>query len=421
MRPDAAKACPPPDSRVGSSRASLRPRHPGRDRCWAHCARPLRPGDDPAVEHRRTPRQVLPGLRQPQVPAHRPGRGPVRPHARGRGRQGRGVHPASRRVRARLDVRAGDPARRHRRPARGQVVAGPPRPDDALDGRLHRSRLLGPRDARARQRGDAADQALPRHEDRPGLLLPAHARRRRTRTARRSTARATRASVARRPRARTRTSTAPRSRMLPLDISPAVQAALDAGQPVVALESTIISHGLPRPDNLEAARGFEAILTEHGGRAGDDRGARRPAQGRTDRRGARTHRVRGHPQAQRARPADRARPWRQRCHDGRRDLVHRQPRRHPGLRHRRARRRAPRRIGDVRRVGRPDGALGGADHGRLRWREVDPRHPRDAGAARVAERHRARAMARTSSRASGSPTPASSSTGRCRTPPASPT
>ncbi|GAA3522507.1 pseudouridine-5'-phosphate glycosidase [Aeromicrobium panaciterrae] len=51
---------------------------------------------------------------------------------------------------------------------------------------------------------------------------------------------------------------------LPLDISPAVQAALDVGQPVVALESTIISHGLPRPDNLEAARGFETILTGMG-------------------------------------------------------------------------------------------------------------------------------------------------------------
>ena len=51
---------------------------------------------------------------------------------------------------------------------------------------------------------------------------------------------------------------------LPLSISPAVAAALEAGTPVVALESTIISHGLPRPDNLEAARGFEAILTAMG-------------------------------------------------------------------------------------------------------------------------------------------------------------
>jgi pseudouridine-5'-phosphate glycosidase len=51
---------------------------------------------------------------------------------------------------------------------------------------------------------------------------------------------------------------------IPLSISPAVQSALDEGWPVVALESTIISHGLPRPDNLHAARRFEAILTEMG-------------------------------------------------------------------------------------------------------------------------------------------------------------
>jgi pseudouridine-5'-phosphate glycosidase len=46
-------------------------------------------------------------------------------------------------------------------------------------------------------------------------------------------------------------------------VSPAVSAALRAGTPVVALESTIISHGLPRPGNLEAAREFEAILAGH--------------------------------------------------------------------------------------------------------------------------------------------------------------
>jgi pseudouridine-5'-phosphate glycosidase len=49
-----------------------------------------------------------------------------------------------------------------------------------------------------------------------------------------------------------------------LDVSPEVSAALAAGAPVVALESTIISHGLPRPGNLDAARQFEAILTEAG-------------------------------------------------------------------------------------------------------------------------------------------------------------
>jgi pseudouridine-5'-phosphate glycosidase len=42
-----------------------------------------------------------------------------------------------------------------------------------------------------------------------------------------------------------------------LQIHPEVEAALEAGQPVVALESTIISHGLPRPDNLRVARQIE--------------------------------------------------------------------------------------------------------------------------------------------------------------------
>jgi pseudouridine-5'-phosphate glycosidase len=49
-----------------------------------------------------------------------------------------------------------------------------------------------------------------------------------------------------------------------LQPSPRVSAALAAGAPVVALESTIISHGLPRPGNLDAAREFEAILAGHG-------------------------------------------------------------------------------------------------------------------------------------------------------------
>jgi len=49
-----------------------------------------------------------------------------------------------------------------------------------------------------------------------------------------------------------------------LEVSPEVSAALAAGAPVVALESTIISHGLPRPGNLDAARRFEAILAEAG-------------------------------------------------------------------------------------------------------------------------------------------------------------
>ena len=43
-----------------------------------------------------------------------------------------------------------------------------------------------------------------------------------------------------------------------------VSDALDAGRPVVALESTIIAHGLPRPENLEIARGLEEVVREEG-------------------------------------------------------------------------------------------------------------------------------------------------------------
>jgi pseudouridine-5'-phosphate glycosidase len=46
--------------------------------------------------------------------------------------------------------------------------------------------------------------------------------------------------------------------------SPEVTAALAAGKPVVALESTIISHGLPRPSNLDVAREVEDIVRAHG-------------------------------------------------------------------------------------------------------------------------------------------------------------
>jgi pseudouridylate synthase len=47
-------------------------------------------------------------------------------------------------------------------------------------------------------------------------------------------------------------------------LSETVARALGDGAPVVALESTIITHGLPRPENLEAAREFERTVAEHG-------------------------------------------------------------------------------------------------------------------------------------------------------------
>jgi pseudouridine-5'-phosphate glycosidase len=49
-----------------------------------------------------------------------------------------------------------------------------------------------------------------------------------------------------------------------ITIHPEVADALAAGRPVVALESTIISHGLPRPDNLRVAREIEAAVRAGG-------------------------------------------------------------------------------------------------------------------------------------------------------------
>ena len=49
-----------------------------------------------------------------------------------------------------------------------------------------------------------------------------------------------------------------------LDVAPEVQKALDEGRPVVALESTIISHGMPYPQNVETALNVEKIIRDNG-------------------------------------------------------------------------------------------------------------------------------------------------------------
>lgn len=49
-----------------------------------------------------------------------------------------------------------------------------------------------------------------------------------------------------------------------VDISPEVQAAMDDGRPVVALESTIITHGMPYPQNVATARDVEAVVRGSG-------------------------------------------------------------------------------------------------------------------------------------------------------------
>jgi pseudouridylate synthase len=49
-----------------------------------------------------------------------------------------------------------------------------------------------------------------------------------------------------------------------IEVAPEVAETLEAGGPVVALESTLIAHGLPRPRNAEVARELEAAVRESG-------------------------------------------------------------------------------------------------------------------------------------------------------------
>src|SRR5438046_9722089 len=51
----------------------------------------------------------------------------------------------------------------------------------------------------------------------------------------------------------------------PVRLHSEVADALASGRPVVALESTLIAHGLPRPHNLTLARELEAIVRREGG------------------------------------------------------------------------------------------------------------------------------------------------------------
>ena len=49
-----------------------------------------------------------------------------------------------------------------------------------------------------------------------------------------------------------------------LDVNPSVKSAIDNGEPIVALESTIICHGMPYPKNLETALNVEKTVKQNG-------------------------------------------------------------------------------------------------------------------------------------------------------------
>ena len=53
-------------------------------------------------------------------------------------------------------------------------------------------------------------------------------------------------------------------RHAPIDVHPEVQDALLSKKPVVALETTIVTHGMPYPINMETARSVETVIRSTG-------------------------------------------------------------------------------------------------------------------------------------------------------------
>ena len=138
-----------------------------------------------------------------------------------------------------------------------------------------------------------------------------------------------------------------------LTLSEPVREALDAGGAVVALESTIIAHGLPRPRNLAVARELEDAVRAAGAVPATIAVLDGEPRIGLDEDELRAHRHDRHGQAQRPRPAAGRRARRRRRHHGGRHRAPGRARRDPRLRHRRPGRRASRRARVVGRVGRP--------------------------------------------------------------------
>ena len=175
-----------------------------------------------------------------------------------------------------------------------------------------------------------------------------------------------------------------------LDIAPEVQQALADGRPVVALESTIISHGMPYPKNVETALLVEQTLRDNGAVPATIAilGGRLKAGlskeeitylGKAGRKVAKVSR-RDLPVIC-ARGADGATTVTTTMM-----IAHM----HPGLCHRRHRRRAPRRRDDHGHLRRPRRAGADAGHGRVRGCEGHSRPRPDAGVSGDEGRARAR-------------------------------
>src|SRR5438093_12498520 len=152
---------------------ALRPRHPRGDRRRPHRDRPLRPEMRAARVDRHPPGP--PVSRVPLEPArvHRP-RAPARRHHRARpGPAKDAVHPASERVRPRLDARAHPAPRRHGLAGRREELARQTRPAHTQHRRVHRPCVGRPHHPRALERQHHPDHAVRRYAHRPAVVFPA--------------------------------------------------------------------------------------------------------------------------------------------------------------------------------------------------------------------------------------------------------
>lgn len=157
-----------------------------------------------------------------------------------------------------------------------------------------------------------------------------------------------------------------------MDITPEIEEAVRTGKPVVALESTILSHGMPYPENLSFAREVEKIIREQGAIPATMAIIDGRLKCRSDRGGTGSHvRSEGRAEGQPPRSADRC------CAEAdRRDdrCDHDDSGEHGGhscLCDRRHRRRASSRRSDHGRQCGSAGAGAYAGCGRLRGREDD--------------------------------------------------
>ena len=69
------------------------------------------------------------------------------------------------------------------------------------------------------------------------------------------------------------------ARVTLIHVSDEVRETLAAGQPVVALETTLVAHGFPAPQGVEVGLASERRVRAAGAVPGDDRRPRRPGSG----------------------------------------------------------------------------------------------------------------------------------------------